>query len=106
MLATEQTQSLTDFRQKATETLDRLNRTGQAEIITVNGQARAVLLSPAAYDALAREAEISRDVEMIKRSQREFDQGLGRGAGEFFDELHARLLKMKRQKARKTAKRK
>jgi hypothetical protein len=42
MIATERTQSLTDFRLKAAETLERLNQTGEAEIITVNGEARAV----------------------------------------------------------------
>src|SRR5438874_2509301 len=59
MISTQHTQSLTDFRQKATETLDRLNQTGEAEILTVNGEARAVLLSPAAYDELARDADPS-----------------------------------------------
>jgi prevent-host-death family protein len=56
MIASQHTQSLTDFRQKATETLNRLNKTGQAEILTVNGKARAVLLSPKGYDELARDA--------------------------------------------------
>jgi prevent-host-death family protein len=51
---------LSDFRQKAGETLDRINRTGNAEILTVNGEARAVLLSPAAYDEIARDAELTR----------------------------------------------
>ena len=52
MIATQHTQSLTDFRQNANQTLDRLGKTGEAEILTVNGEARAVLLSPAcsSYD--------------------------------------------------------
>lgn len=52
-------QSVTAFRQNATETLDRLARTGEAEVLTVDGEARAVLLSPAAYDAMVREARLS-----------------------------------------------
>src|SRR4051812_23998113 len=95
MISTQHTQSLTDFRQKASETLDRLNRTGEAEILTVNGEARAVLLSPAVYDALTREAELTRDVTVIRKAMLDIDQGKGREAGAYFDELRARLLAMK-----------
>ena len=95
MIATQHTQSLTDFRHKATETLDRLNRTGEAEILTVNGEARAVLLSPAVYDELAREAQATRDVTVIRRAMHDIDAGRGREAGAFFDGLRARLLAMK-----------
>ncbi len=95
MLSTEHTQSLTDFRQKATETLDRINQTGEAEIITVNGHARAVLLSPAVYDALAKESLLARDVETIRRAMREVDEGKGQEAGVLFDGLRAKLLAMK-----------
>jgi PHD/YefM family antitoxin component YafN of YafNO toxin-antitoxin module len=94
MIATRHTQSLTDFRQKATETLDRLNETGEAEILTVNGEARAVLLAPAVYDELSREAQATRDVSVIRRAMREIDEGKGREAGAFFDSLRARLLAM------------
>ena len=97
MLATEHTQSLTDFRAKAGETLDRLNQTGEAEIITVNGEARAVLLSPARYDAMAR--ELSRDAEVIKRSLQEYEAGDSKELHEFLDEVRAKLLSMKAAKA-------
>jgi prevent-host-death family protein len=95
MISTRHTQSLTDFRQKATETLDRLNQTGEAEILTVNGEARAVLLSPAAYDELAREVQLTRDVAAIRQAIREINKGKGQEAGEFFDGLRAQLLAMK-----------
>lgn len=95
MIAARNTQSLTDFRQKATETLDRLNQTGEAEILTVNGEARAVLMSPAAYDELAREAQLTRDVALIRKAMREIDDGQGQEAGAFFNGLRARLLAMK-----------
>jgi len=95
MVSTEHTQSLSDFRQKAGETLDRLNRTGNAEILTVNGEARAVLLSPAAYDELARDAQLSRDVTFIRRAMQEIQDGKGMEAGAFFDGLRSTLLAMK-----------
>lgn len=96
MLSTQRTQSLTDFRQKATETLDRLNKTGEAEILTVNGEARAVLMSPAVYDEIAREAQVARDVKVIRQAMREIDEGKGQDAEEFFDGLRARLLAMQK----------
>lgn len=94
MISTEHTQSLSDFRQKAGETLDRLNKTGLAEILTVNGEARAVLLSPAAYDEMAREAQLSRDVAMIQCSLQEIKEGKTKPLNVVFDELRATLLKM------------
>jgi PHD/YefM family antitoxin component YafN of YafNO toxin-antitoxin module len=101
MVTSRHTQSLTDFREKATETLDRLDRTGEAEVLTVNGKARAVLLSPMAYDSLMQELEISQDVATMRQAIRESDEGKGRPVAEFFDELHAELLSMK-AKQRKT----
>jgi PHD/YefM family antitoxin component YafN of YafNO toxin-antitoxin module len=97
MISTQHTQSLTDFRQKANETLDRINQTGAAEILTVNGQARAVLLSPAAFDKLARETEITRDLAVVRQAIAEIDAGKGREAKAFFGSLRKQLL------ARKTA---
>jgi prevent-host-death family protein len=44
------TYSLTDFKQNTTEHLERLRRSGRPEILTVNGKAEAVVMSPEAYD--------------------------------------------------------
>lgn len=104
MIAAERTQSLTDFRQKAAETLDRLNNTGEAEIITVNGEARAVLLAPAVYDEMAREYELSRDVAIIRQSMKEIDEGKGIDARVFFAELRAKLMAMEAAQANGAAK--
>jgi prevent-host-death family protein len=95
MLSTQRTQSLSDFRQKASETLDRLNRTGEAEIITVNGEARAVLLAPAVYDELARELEITRDVAAIRKAMKQFDEGKGIPIEQAHQQLRGELLAMK-----------
>ena len=104
MLSTQNTQSLSDFRQNAGETLDRLAKTREAEIITVNGEARAVLLSPAAYDELARDAEIARDVLAIRKAMKQFDEGKGRPVGEFSAELRAELMAMKAARKKGAAK--
>jgi prevent-host-death family protein len=95
MLSTEHTQSLSDFRQKAGETLDRIEQTGEAEILTVNGEARAVILSPAAYDAMAREVLLARDVAAIQRARQEFKDGKGKDVRSAFAEIRAELLALK-----------
>lgn len=104
MIATKHTQSLTDFRQKATETLARLNQSGMAEILTVNGEARAVLMSPTAYDELTREAEQSRDIAVIRQAIQEIEEGKGQEADTFFEGLKAQLLGMKTRRPKRKAK--
>jgi PHD/YefM family antitoxin component YafN of YafNO toxin-antitoxin module len=100
MVSTRNTQSLTDFRQNATETLDRLNKTGEAEILTVNGQARAVLLSPAAYDQMEYKLQLAKDVEVMRKSMKEMDEGKGIELHEAFDQTRAKLLAVKAAKER------
>jgi prevent-host-death family protein len=46
------TYSLTDFKQNAQAHLDRLRETGRPEVLTVNGKAEAVIMSPETYDNL------------------------------------------------------
>lgn len=91
MVATQHTQSLTDFRQRASETLERLNRTDEAEILTVNGEARAVLLSPAMYDRLSREAMLAHDITTIRNAMREIDDGNGIELHTAFDAIRTKL---------------
>ncbi len=95
MISTQHTQSLTDFRKKATETLERLNKSGEAEVLTVNGEARAVLMAPAVYDELAREAQLTRDVVVIRRAIKEINEGKGVEASVAFKSIRDELLAMK-----------
>ena len=48
--------SLTDFKQNAKEHLDRLRQTGRPEVLTVNGKAEAVVMTPETYDELVQMA--------------------------------------------------
>ncbi len=104
MISTEHTQTLSDFRKKAAQTIERLNQTGEAEVLTVNGEARAVLMSPAVYDDLAREALLSRDLAAIRRSIQQFKEGKSQEAIAFLDELRAELMAMKREEIRRKSK--
>jgi PHD/YefM family antitoxin component YafN of YafNO toxin-antitoxin module len=104
MLASEHTQSLSDFRQKAGETLDRIGKTGEAEILTVNGQARAVLMSPVAYDAIARELLLARDAAAIQRSRQQIAEGKVKDVDTAFAGIRAELLAKKAKRKRAAAK--
>ena len=96
MIRSEHTQSVSDFKTHYTRTLDRINETGEAEILTQNGQARAVLLSPKAFDQLVDDAQLTRDVAMIRKSHEQYQRGEARPADEVFDELRGKLSAMKR----------
>ena len=94
-IATEHTQSLADVRQSEAETPDRLNRTGEAEVLTVDGEPRAVLLSPAAYEAMAKAYWLARDVANIRISLAEIEAGQFQTIGDASREIRAKLLAMK-----------
>ncbi|HZZ44679.1 MAG TPA: type II toxin-antitoxin system Phd/YefM family antitoxin [Tepidisphaeraceae bacterium] len=98
MISTRHTQSLSDFRQKAAETLDRLNQTGEAEILTVNGEARAVLLAPAVYDEMAREAQLSHDTMVMRLAIQQIKNGQGREMNEALDKLREELMAKKKSR--------
>jgi prevent-host-death family protein len=92
MLSTQHTQSLSDFRENTTETIERLNQNGEAEVLTVNGEPRVVLLSPAAYDDLAQEAQLAHDASVICRSIQQLNEGKYLEASAFFDGVRSQLL--------------
>lgn len=92
MIRTEHTQTVSDFRSNYAEVLERLNDTGDAEILTQNGEARAVMLSPRAYDELAEAADLARTMAAIERSRQEIAEGKGRTADEVLADGRSKLL--------------
>jgi len=66
MIRTENIVSLSEFRQNATAHLDRLAESGAIEVLTVNGQAKGVVMSPKAFDELAAWADRARIAEAIR----------------------------------------
>lgn len=57
MIRTDDIRKLSDFRQNAKAHLDRLAETGRIEVLTVNGEARAVVMSPRVFDEMAARIE-------------------------------------------------
>lgn len=67
MIRTDNIRSLTDFRTNAKAHLERLAKTKEHEVLTVNGEAKGVVLSPESYDELVAEAEYARNLKAIRR---------------------------------------
>ena len=68
--------SLTEFQRNAKEHLERLRRTGQPQVLTVNGKAALVVQDAASYQRLLDEKErleamvgIRRGIEAMKRDE-------------------------------------
>lgn len=95
MIASENAQSLAEFRESAAATVDHVNRTGEPAAITVDGEVRAMVVPAAVYEEMAREVLLSRDVAAIRQSMKEIDEGECQEAGAFFAELRAKLLARK-----------
>jgi prevent-host-death family protein len=70
-----QVHSLTDFQRNAKEHIDRMKRTGEPEVLTVNGQAEVVVQSAASYQQLVEDAELSRSLRIIGRSLKDARAG-------------------------------
>ncbi len=56
------------------------------------------MLSPAVYDAMARESALNRDVAAIRTSLREIAEGKYQEVGPAFDGIRKKLLAMKAAK--------
>ena len=92
MHRTQDTYSLSHFRQRTSEHLDRI-REGRVETITQNGQAAMVVMSPERYDFLVHSAEHGHIWREAIRAHRDWrardsrersDPRPGRGAGLYY----------------------
>jgi PHD/YefM family antitoxin component YafN of YafNO toxin-antitoxin module len=83
--------SATEFRSKMREHLSRLKENGRAEVLTVNGEAEAVVMSPATFQQLIDDAEYGRSIRLIRQSMQQFKDGKGVAADAVFAELRAKL---------------
>ena len=78
MLRTDDIRKLSDFRQNATQHLDRLAASGSAEVLTVNGEAKGVVMAPHTFDALAEKAALVDSLTMLDRGMADAKAGRGK----------------------------
>lgn len=67
--------SFTEHRQRLREQLRRAGETGRPLFVTTNGVTDAVVLSPAAYDALVERAELAERLRMLVASEDDITAG-------------------------------
>jgi prevent-host-death family protein len=83
---------VSEFKAKMSEHLDRLEQTGRAAFLTVNGKAKAVVLPVSLYDKLAEQIELEETVATIQRSVEQFERGEYRPAEEVFRDIRNAIL--------------
>ena len=79
--------SLTEFRKNAKEHLARLSETNQPEVLTVNGEAKGVVMSPESYDELLADAQYARNLRAVQRGLEAVKNGETIPAEEVFAEV-------------------
>lgn len=91
MIRTGDIRSLSDFRQNASAHLDRLAEQGTAEVLTVNGQAKGVVMSPETFDELAEKAALVDSLAMIDRGMEDAKANRGRDLREAVQDIAKNL---------------
>ncbi|MGF1632245.1 MAG: type II toxin-antitoxin system Phd/YefM family antitoxin [Phycisphaerae bacterium] len=91
MIRTEDITSVSDLRTHLKDRLKQAQETGRPLFITTNGETEAVLLSPAAYDRLAGQAELARSLKQLDASMDDIAAGRSRSVDEAFADSRRKL---------------
>jgi PHD/YefM family antitoxin component YafN of YafNO toxin-antitoxin module len=81
---------VSDFNRNTKQAIRRLKKSGQPEVLTVNGEAQVIVQSAASYQKLLEDAELSRSLAVLRKSLSEAKQGKGRPARDVLRELAAK----------------
>ena len=79
--------SLSDFKRNTSELLDRLKKTGNPLVLTINGKAEVVVQTAAAYQQLLDRLDT---IEGIQRGLTDVKAGRTKSAREVFNRLRRR----------------
>lgn len=82
--------SLTEFQRNAKEHVERLSRTGQPQVLTVNGKAAVVVQDAAAYQKLLDDLDRLDALEGIRRGLEAVKQGRVKPSDQVMAELKAK----------------
>jgi PHD/YefM family antitoxin component YafN of YafNO toxin-antitoxin module len=80
LIRTSDIHKLSDFRQNATAHLDRLAESGKIEVLTVNGEAKGVVMAPRVFDEIADRIERLETAASIQRGVADVAAGRTRPA--------------------------
>jgi prevent-host-death family protein len=82
--------SLTDFKRRSVELLERMRKHRRPLVLTVNGKAELVVQTAADYQQLMDDIEKMRAIEGIRRGLESMRTGRGKPADEVFADLESR----------------
>ncbi len=91
MIRTSDIRKLSDFRANATAHLDRLAETGAIEVLTVNGEAKGVVMAPRVFDEMAERIEALEVTASVKRGVADAAAGRTRPARPAIEKLAGEL---------------
>jgi prevent-host-death family protein len=83
--------SLTDFKRNTTEFLQRIKETRHPLVLTVNGKAELVVQDAESYQELLEAAELVETLKGIKLGLEQMQEGKGKKAEDFLNELFDKL---------------
>lgn len=87
MINVENIHSLSDFQRNTKAYMARLKKTGEAEVLTVNGKAELVVISAEAFQEWSDRIEEAEALEGVRRGLAEMEAGKGRQARAAFDAI-------------------
>ena len=79
--------SLSDFNRNTKEHIKRLKKTGEPEVLTVNGKASLVVQDADSYQELLRKAEFADTAAAIHRGMRAHADGRGKNMRKALEDL-------------------
>ena len=83
MIQLQNIRSLSDFQRNAKTHIRRLKKTGEPEVLTVNGQAEVVVQDASAYQKLLDELDRKQAIEGIRRGLEQARRGEGIALADF-----------------------
>jgi hypothetical protein len=95
MTACEKTQTVAEFRANPDAALDGLNDSGTTELVSADGEVKAILMSPALFMEMSRQIDEAHWASMRKAAAEIAEGKEGTDAFSFLDELRGKLLARK-----------
>lgn len=95
------TTTYTEFRENLSDHFKRLKKTSRPTIVTQNGKAAAVVLSPSAFEEYAAAREFMETARAVEESRRDFAAGRFMSIDEAEKTLAARVRKGTAPRTRK-----
>jgi len=83
--------TLTEFKRNSSDLIERLEKTGRPQVLTVEGRPKAILMAVEAFERMAELADRAEAIEGIRRGLEDVDAGRTLPLDEFEAALRKRL---------------